>query len=104
MKPSVIWNITTKVPSGTSESWLSWLREVYIPAFLETGCFYDAVVLKLMNQEEDGDVTYAVQFHARSEAGFEQFVREHHAALSKLMKNTWGGECYSFESALQVVN
>ncbi|MCD2425139.1 DUF4286 family protein [Niabella pedocola] len=104
MKPAYIWNITTKVAAAAHERWFTWLKEEYIPAFLATGCFYDAMILKLMQQEEDGDPTYAVQFYAPSAANYRQFAELHYAALKTKMRATWGTDCYSFESALQVVN
>ncbi|MGJ7030613.1 DUF4286 family protein [Niabella hirudinis] len=104
MKPAYIWNVTTKVAREVHDQWLNWMQEVYIPSFLATGCFYDAMVLKLMNRDEDGDPTYAVQFYARSAADYEQFAASHYATLNAQMKTTWGTDCYSFESVLQVVN
>jgi len=104
MKPTYIWNVTTKVATEVHSKWLNWIKDVYIPAFLATGCFYDAMILKLVGREDDGDPTYAVQFYAGSAADYELFVRQHHAALNTQMKTTWGTDCYSFESVLQVVN
>ncbi|MCF3110001.1 DUF4286 family protein [Niabella sp. CC-SYL272] len=104
MKPAYIWNITTKVTAAAHIRWLAWLKDEYIPAFLATGCFYDAMILKLMHQEDDGDPTYAVQFYARTGNDYRQFSEWHYAPLKAKMKTTWGTDCYSFESALQVVN
>lgn len=104
MKPAYIWNITTKVASEVHERWLVWLKEEYIPSFLATECFYDAMVLKLMGQEHDGDATYAVQFYARSAADYQRFTSQHYTRLNAQMKTAWGTDCYSFDSALQVVN
>ncbi|WP_008586041.1 DUF4286 family protein [Niabella soli] len=104
MKPAFIWNVTTKVAPEIHENWLDWLRKVHIPAYLATGCFYDALILKLFEQDGDDGFTYAVQFYARSIEDYKTFASRHYSALHREMMTTWGTDCYGFESALEVVN
>ncbi len=104
MKPAFVWNITTKVAPEIHRNWLVWLKDVYIPAYLATGCFYDALVLKLLGQEEEDGITYAVQFYARSVDDYKVFAEKHYSVLHMEMMATWGTDCYGFESALEVVN
>lgn len=104
MKPAFVWNVTTKVAPEIYENWMTWLKEVHIPAHIETGCFYDALILKLLEQDGEEGFTYAVQYQAASAEDYKRFMETYYAVLHMEMAATWGTDCYGFESALEVVN
>ena len=48
-----IYNVTVKVDHSIAADWLQWLLNEHIPEILATGCFKDAKVLQLLEQDDE---------------------------------------------------
>lgn len=101
---AVIYNVTTKVAHSISEKWLPWMKDEYIPRMLETGCFTDATILRLIEVDETEGPTYAVQYSSPSREEYNLFIERHSERMSRIANAKWGVNIISFRSVLQVVN
>ena len=100
----IIYNVTTKVHHTIHESWLEWMKNENIPAMLNTGCFTNAVVVRLLEVDDSEGPTYAVQYHAESKGAYNIFIEKYAAAMSKEGIKKWGDLFISYRSVMQVVN
>ncbi|RYG47209.1 MAG: DUF4286 family protein [Chitinophagaceae bacterium] len=103
-KQGIIYNVTTKVAHAITEKWLSWMKEEYIPAMINTGCFDDALILRLVEVDETEGLTYAVQYSAANREDYNLFIENHSEKMSRIANAKWGSSIISFRSVLQVVN
>mgnify|MGYP000191281666 CR=1 FL=1 len=46
----IIYNVTISIDAGESENWLSWMRTKHIPDVLNTGCFLEAKLSKIIGE------------------------------------------------------
>lgn len=69
----IVYNVTFSVDKEISEEWLSWMKDVHIPAVIEAGLFDDYKFLKVLSHEDDNTFSYAVQFLSTSFEGAEKY-------------------------------
>lgn len=98
-----IYNVTIKVKAQIHQEWLTWLQEVHIPEVLETGCFYDATILQLLEVDDTEGPTFAVQYNAESKAAYNQYVEKYAAELRQKSYEKWGDAFIAFRSIMQIV-
>ncbi|WP_258105383.1 DUF4286 family protein [Marinoscillum sp. MHG1-6] len=98
----IIYNVTANVEEDIAEEWLMWMREVHIPKTLETGCFHDHKVLRLMNERSDvPGITYAVQYFARDIRELTRFASQHEPGLQQDVFQKYGERVVFFKTLLE---
>jgi len=100
----LIYNVTNKVAHAIHPGWLSWMRTHHIPAVLATGCFFKANILRLRGVDDDEGPTYAIQYHAASEADYERYLADFSTALRQETLDKWGNQFIAFRTVMEVVD
>jgi len=100
----VVYNVTIKVDHSIAENWLYWLKEEHIPDIINTGCFTHATILRLLEVDDSEGPTYAVQYHAGSEALYNQYIDKFSDDMRKKGTEKWGNKFIAFRSVMQVVH
>ncbi len=100
----IVYNVTIKVDKTIANDWLSWLKEEHIADVLQTGCFHDAKILRLMEVDETDGPTFAIQYFAESKSLYNQYIQNHAAGLRDKSFAKWGDKFIAFRSVMQVVN
>ncbi|MFD0792640.1 DUF4286 family protein [Mucilaginibacter litoreus] len=72
----IIYNETVILEDGTEQEWLSWMKEVHIPAIMATGYFSSYKILTIVDSPNDG-ITYCVQYNADTMEQFQQYYSKH---------------------------
>lgn len=99
-----IYNVTIKVDASIAKEWLKWLQEEHIPEILNTDCFTDARILRLLEVDDSGGPTYAVQYTAPSKALYNRYISVFAPELRDRSYARWGDRFIAFRSVMQVVN
>ena len=99
----IIYNVTIKVETAIAENWLTWLKEEHVPEVMNTGCFTDARILKLLEIDEEEGVTYAIQYSAESKASYNQYISKFAPLMRQKSFDKWGDRFIAFRSVMQVV-
>lgn len=100
----IVYNVTVKVEHAIANAWLQWLQQTHIPDMTGTGCFTHAVVLHLVEADDEEGITYAIQYHAPDQAAYERFLREFDDTMRKKAFEQWGNRFIAFRTIMQVVN
>ena len=100
----IIYNVTTKIHNSISNDWLQWLKDVHVKEILNTGCFTEYKILKLLEIEEEEGSTYALQLCADSKAIYNQYIEKFAGKMRQAAFEKWGDKFISFRSVMQVVN
>lgn len=100
----LIYNVTIKVDHSIADTWLVWLKEEHIPDIIRTGCFTHATVLRLLEVDETEGPTYAVQYHAESNALYNRYVEQFSGNMRKKGVDKWGDKFIAFRSVMEVVH
>ncbi|MBG9375237.1 DUF4286 family protein [Panacibacter sp. DH6] len=100
----IIYNVTTHVDHSVHDAWLKWMQEEHIPEVLNTGCFTNHQLVKLLETDETEGITYAVQYYADSKAAYNRYTSIYAARLRQAVADKWGDKTVGFRSLMQVVH
>lgn len=99
----IIYNVTSNINKNVHEQWLIWIKE-HIPQVLSTGCFTEAKLTKVLVEDEDGAVTYSVQYRAQSREDLERYYNMYADALRQDALKHFADKVLSFRTELEVID
>jgi len=100
----IVYNVTIKVDASIATDWLAWLTNEHIVEVLETGCFSDARLMKLLEVDDAEGPTYAIQYFAESKSQYNQYIEKYAGVMRQKSFDKWGSKFIAFRSVMQVVN
>jgi Domain of unknown function (DUF4286) len=84
--------------------WLEWMKQVHIPEVMNTGCFQDYKILKLItNVPDDPGINIAIQYRAISLGDYYRYRDEYAPILQKKTLEKYGENITAFRSLLEEV-
>lgn len=99
----IVYNVTINVDAEVATEWLHWMKTVHIPDVMATGMFLDNRICRIL-AEEDGGLTYAIQYTAADMATYERYKAEHAPRLQAETQKHYGGKFVAFRTLLEVVH
>lgn len=100
----VIYNVTVKVEKSVADDWLRWQIQEHGPQIIATNCFSKFVALRLLEQDDEDGVTYAIQYFADTRQNYERYLAEFADHFKKESQIKWGQKFIAFRTLMQVVN
>lgn len=99
----ILYNETISIDNTVAEEWLQWMKEVHIPAVMNTGYFLGNQISRLMHEVANDGTTYAIQYTCRSLSDLEEYQREQASELDLRHHERYQGKYVVFRSMLEVV-
>ncbi len=99
-----IYNVTTLVQHQIQEAWLEWLYQTHIPDMLQTGCFTQCQVTRLLETDETEGITYAIQYYIESKALYNRYIELYAPAFKLAIWEKWNDRTIDFSSLMEIVN
>ena len=96
----IIYNVTVKVDPLIAEEWLKWIRSEHIPEIMNTGCFTDFKIVRLLEVDDSEGPTYAIQYSALSKEDYNRYIDFHSSELIKKSFDKWGEQFFAFKSVM----
>ncbi|MGB3076069.1 MAG: DUF4286 family protein, partial [Chitinophagales bacterium] len=62
----LLYNVTIQIAKDAETEWLHWMKTRHIPDVLLTGQFVEARISRLLDQPDDEDSTYVIQYQCES--------------------------------------
>ncbi|MFY7757460.1 MAG: DUF4286 family protein [Flavobacterium stagni] len=101
----IVYNVTCNMDKPLAPTWLNWMFQEHIPEVMQSGCFLECKVLKLLTEAEDNQgVNYAIQYTASSMEEYERYKQNFAPALQQKTKDKFGDQVLAFRSLLEVIN
>jgi hypothetical protein len=102
--PQILYNVTMCVNEEVHADFLEWIKNIHIPKVLQTGCFQNYKMLRLISQEEDStDTTYAVQYMLEDLKHFIEYSEKYAHALGQETWDRYGEKVLVFRTLLEVI-
>jgi len=98
----IIFNDTVIVEEAIHQKWLKWIKEVHIPAVMETGHFKSYQILNVIDSPNEG-VTYCIQYRAEGLSDFNQFYNKHLHRLQEAHNAEFENQFVIFNTLMQTV-
>jgi hypothetical protein len=98
----IIYNVTVNIENDVHQEWLEYMKKIHIPEVMETGCFIESKICKVLVNEEQG-TTYSIQYTCENMQTYEHYKKEHAPRLQKEVQNKYANKFVSFRTLLEVV-
>ena len=99
----IIYNDTIILEDSIEQEWLSYVKEVHIPAIMATRCFSSHQILTIIDSPNEG-VTYCVQYMADTIEKFQEFYNKHLFALQDEHQERFEGKFVMFNTVMKTVD
>lgn len=76
-----LYNVTVGIDQANEAEWLRWMKESHMQNVLNTGMFLSAKIYKVLHDNEDGTLSYSVQYIAESLENVVQYLEKFAPAL-----------------------
>jgi hypothetical protein len=100
----ILYNVTLNIENEVAEEYVNWMNTVHIPEVMATGLFVSYKMLRLLNEEDNGGTTFAVQYYLEDMDRFEHYQTFHAARLQTETKKRYEGKYVAFRTLLEVVS
>lgn len=70
----LLYNVTVGVDKEVEAEWLQYMKETHIRAVLDTGLFIGHKMYRVLHDQDDGTISYSVQYFARSIEDVQQYL------------------------------
>ncbi|MCW5899426.1 MAG: DUF4286 family protein [Flavobacteriales bacterium] len=98
----IVYNVTVNIDHEVHDAWLRWMKDTHIPEVMATGLFVESRMHRVLADDEGG-ITYAIQYTAPDMAHYERYRDEHAARLQADAQQRYGGRFVAFRTLLEVV-
>ena len=99
-----MYNVTVNIDFSVHDEWLQWMKEVHIPDVLNTGCFVENKICKVLSAEEEGGKTYAIMYLCPDMPTFNKYQTEFAPKLQQEHTAKFADKFGAFRTILEVVH
>lgn len=97
----IVYNVTINIDEDAHDEWLAWMKDEHIPDVMSTGLFVDGRMFRVL-ADDQGGITYAVQYTTADMAHYERYRDEHAARLQAKTQEKFGGRFAAFRTLLEL--
>ena len=97
----IIYNVTVNIDNDVHDDWLDWMKSVHIPDVMNTGHFTESKISRIL-AEEEGGLSYAIQYLCESMEVFEKYQEIHAEGLQNKHTLKYQGKFVAFRTMLRV--
>jgi len=99
----IIYNVTVNIDKSIHDQWLDWIKN-HIPQVLATGKFTEAKLTRVLVHEDLSEVTYSVQYRAKSREALENYYRFDADKLKTEGFQKFGDKMLAFRTELEIID
>lgn len=98
-----LYNVTVGIDPDIEQEWLHWMKETHIPDVLRTGMFTSYKMYKVLHDNNDGSVSFSVQYFANSLENVLQYLEVFAPALVEQHMEKFRNKHVAFRTLLEEV-
>lgn len=98
-----LYNETVGIDASVEQDWLTWVKAVYIPEVLKTQLFINYNLYKVLHENNDGGVSYSIQFFSTTLDQVIQYVEVFAPALIEQQRLKFNNQHVVFRTLLEEV-
>ena len=100
----IIYNVTCSVDANISEEWLRWMKDHHIPKVMNTGIFIETQINRVISDERNKLVTYAIQYTCKTMKDLHRYQVKFAPSLQKDHSDKYGSKVVAFRTLLDVID
>lgn len=98
----LLYNTTYHVDFTILDEWLQWMVEEFIPHVLTSDGFENHKLLKIMSDENQSGVSFALQITVQSLNKYIEYQEGLKKELTFMLRSKWGESCLSFATLMEI--
>lgn len=98
-----LYNVTVGIDKEVEQEWVTWMKKEHIPDVLSSGMFVGNKMYKVLHDNEDGTVSYSIQYFAESLDPVVKYLEEFAPVMIEKHKQKFGGRHVAFRTLLEEV-
>ena len=98
-----IYNVTVKIDWSVHDAWVKWMLNEHFTEMINTGCFTQSQLLRVLETDEAEGPTYAAQYFAENKPDYNRYVSIYSERIRKKYSEKWGDRFIAFRTLMQVV-
>ncbi|MFN8338383.1 MAG: DUF4286 family protein [Saprospiraceae bacterium] len=98
----ILYNVTVKVDAEIVEDWLTWMKQVHIPEVMETKCFESYRLTRILGDDDEHGVGFAVQYVSPNIDVFNTYQNDHAKLLQKQHADRYANRYVAFRTLMQI--
>jgi hypothetical protein len=102
MATKILYNVTIKVETKIHKEWVTWMKNVHIPDVMATGCFESFKMLRILGDDDEHGVAFAVQYISPSSAVFEGYKEQYASKLQLAHSDRYREQYVAFRTLMEV--
>jgi hypothetical protein len=99
----LLYNVTVGIDKEAEAEWLQYMREKHIQDVLNTGLFTGYKMYKVLHDQEDGTISYSVQYFAKSIEDVQQYLEVFAPVLIEQHRKRFEHRHVAFRTLLEEV-
>lgn len=96
-----LFNETVGIDASAEQEWLGWVKSVYVPSVLNTQLFTGHRIYKVLQESEDGSISYSIQFFSNSLENVVQFLEVFAPPLVEQQRQKFSHRHVAFRTLLE---
>lgn len=99
----LLYNVTVGIDKSVEQEWIYWMKSEHIPEVMSTGLFLDFKMYKVLHDQDDGNISYSVQYFADSLDQVMFYFEKFAPALSEKLRTRFRDKHVAFMTLLEEV-
>jgi hypothetical protein len=99
----LLYNITIGIDKDIEHEWIAWVKENFIPQVMATGLFLDSRMYKVLHDDDNGSISYSIQYFARSIKEVTQYLQLFAPEIIERHRNQFINKHVAFQTLLEEV-
>ncbi len=98
-----LYNVTIGIDRDVEDEWLKWMKEEHIPNVLGTGMFASHKMYKVLQDEDEGTVSYSIQYFAETIEDVNSYLEHFAPPLIDAHRRRFANKHVAFRTLLEEV-
>lgn len=98
-----IYNVTVNIDADVHDEWLKYMKETHIPDVMNTGCFTENKIVKVLNVDDVGH-TYSFQYTFKEMEDIERYQKDFAPGLQADVKKRYTDKFAAFRTLLEIID
>ena len=99
----LLYNVTVKIDKDVESEWLEWMRTKHIPDVLNTGQFVHSRISRLLEQPQDDDATYVIQYQCENMENYNSYIEKYAPSFRDEFNHRFKDKFVLFRTLMEVV-
>jgi hypothetical protein len=99
----LLYNVTYGIDRDIEKEWLAYMREQQVPAVLKTGLFTSFKMFKVLHDQEDGTISYSIQYFTDTIRQVNQYLEFFAPAIMEHHRSRFHNKHVAFQTLLEEI-